>query len=458
MAIFNIDKVNNKYSSFYQEGLAQRHIKHDQIRPLIDALAKDERFLVRMVGNSVQGREVLMVSVGQGDTTVLAWTQMHGNESTATRAAFDFINLISSEEWKAESQDLLSKITFHVILMLNPDGAEIYQRENVWGLDLNRDAAAQAAPESRILVTVFREVKPQYCLNLHDQVANWGVGETKRPASLSFLAPPGEATSGWPKNRESAAKIIVDINNMIQNYMPGHVARYPDDYEPRAFGEFCQSQGAATILFEAGGYNKDWEREDVRKYYLLSMVQALDSIASRAYATNDIKAYESIPLNNKRIYNLIIRDVSYQGTTLSIGIVWEETTDHLDRGVYFTGRIDAIGDLSVFDAYEEIDGNGLVLSAGRIYPQELTDSSLELIRGQLQQGCIYFRYKDDSSENPVGVPIALGVPGKEWQLSLDAQPNFLLLKDDTVKYAIVNGAVAYPQSTDHHTINGIRVK
>ncbi|MCZ6737955.1 MAG: hypothetical protein O7B77_08255, partial [Actinobacteria bacterium] len=37
-------------------------------------------------GTSAEGREIRHLSFGSGETTVLLWSQMHGNESTASMA------------------------------------------------------------------------------------------------------------------------------------------------------------------------------------------------------------------------------------------------------------------------------------------------------------------------------------------------------------------------------------
>ena len=61
-----------------------------------------------------------MISVGQGDIDVLLWSQMHGDESTATAAIFDIFNYLKTD------QTLLKNLKVHFIPMLNPDGAEVF--------------------------------------------------------------------------------------------------------------------------------------------------------------------------------------------------------------------------------------------------------------------------------------------------------------------------------------------
>jgi murein tripeptide amidase MpaA len=84
---------------------------------------------------------------------VLLWSQMHGDESTATSALFDLFEYIRAHRQDAAVRGILSSLTLHVIPMLNPDGAERFQRRNVQSIDINRDALRLQTPEGRMLKT-----------------------------------------------------------------------------------------------------------------------------------------------------------------------------------------------------------------------------------------------------------------------------------------------------------------
>lgn len=45
-----------------------------------------------VVGHSVENKIIYKIEIGNGKTKVFMWSQMHGNESTTTKALFDFIN------------------------------------------------------------------------------------------------------------------------------------------------------------------------------------------------------------------------------------------------------------------------------------------------------------------------------------------------------------------------------
>lgn len=92
------------YPEFKEDALTQRRIKHADIQPLIQALEKDPVFEVNGVGKSIEGRELFLISIGTGKTNVFLWSQMHGDESTATMALFDIFNFIGSDKFAVEKQ------------------------------------------------------------------------------------------------------------------------------------------------------------------------------------------------------------------------------------------------------------------------------------------------------------------------------------------------------------------
>ena len=124
------------YESYREPALGKRRIKHTDLQPLIDAVAARPGFEVTTVGTSLQGRPLRLISTGTGNTDVFLWSQMHGDEPTATQAIFDILNFLKSGDFAEEKQELLSKVRIHFLPMLNPDGAEVFQRRNTLGIDI----------------------------------------------------------------------------------------------------------------------------------------------------------------------------------------------------------------------------------------------------------------------------------------------------------------------------------
>ena len=70
-----------------EDSLKNRYVCNDDIMPLLDTLKS--YFKVSIVGYSVKKRPVFSVTLGSGPKKILIWSQMHGNETTTTKALFD---------------------------------------------------------------------------------------------------------------------------------------------------------------------------------------------------------------------------------------------------------------------------------------------------------------------------------------------------------------------------------
>src|SRR5690606_28334873 len=77
------------YERYKEPTLNERRIKHKDLQPLIAKFSKDSLFTTRNVGQSIEGRSISLISIGSGKINVLLWSQMHGDEPTATQAIFD---------------------------------------------------------------------------------------------------------------------------------------------------------------------------------------------------------------------------------------------------------------------------------------------------------------------------------------------------------------------------------
>src|SRR5436190_20113149 len=117
-------------------------LDHDEVERRLNAAAAadPDRFFLERVGESLENRSINMLTVGTGPFRVMLWSQMHGDEPTATAALFDVFEYLQRHRADPSVQRLLSALTLYIVPMLNPDGAERFQRRNAQNLDLNRDA------------------------------------------------------------------------------------------------------------------------------------------------------------------------------------------------------------------------------------------------------------------------------------------------------------------------------
>ncbi len=280
MKKLDIVLLNTWFALNFQNKIKGRWITLPNILPLIKNLGRI--FTVKKIGESFLGKDIFKITFGKGEIRILIWTQMHGNESTGTKALFDLFQLFDSKNIFSEITDeILNKCTITCIPMLNPDGAENYTRLNAQEIDLNRDVLDKKALESNILYDILQEVNPDYCFNLHDQRTIFSVGKDNNPATISFLAPSENKERTITGGRKKTMEVIIAMNNMLQKIIPNQIGRYTDEFYPTATGDNFQKMGHNTILIESGHSKNDYQREKTRKYTFFSLLLGIQYIANQ---------------------------------------------------------------------------------------------------------------------------------------------------------------------------------
>ncbi|AWX46019.1 Metallocarboxypeptidase D [Flagellimonas maritima] len=311
--------------------------------------------LIKYEGRSVLGENIFSVQLGFGKRRVLIWSQMHGNESTTTKAVLDAINFLKSDEILAKS--ILTNCTLLIIPILNPDGAKAYTRNNANNVDLNRDAKLRSQPESKILNKLFSDFKPDFCFNLHDQRTLFSVGNTNKSATVSFLSPSTNLERSVDKTRSIAMKIIVAMNELLQKKIPGQVGRYDDGFNDNCVGDFFQMQGVPTILIEAGHFPEDYQREKTRELIFLTIIDALKIIATDSIDNFKTADYFQIPENKKQFFDILIANPKVINQNLMekdrIGIRFKEVLNN--NTIVFQPELTSVGHLEGFFGHQTFD-------------------------------------------------------------------------------------------------------
>ncbi|WP_275648757.1 M14 family metallopeptidase [Flagellimonas okinawensis] len=307
------------------------------------------------IGDSVNGLPIKGFKLGSGTRKVLMWSQMHGNESTTTKAVWDLVNFLSQD--KELGKTILANCTLIIVPILNPDGAKLYTRENSNEIDLNRDAKNLTQPESIAFRKLFESFAPDFCFNLHDQRTLFSAGNNDKPATVSFLSPASNKERHITPTRETAMKLIVAMNNMLQNEIPGQVGRYDDGFNDNCIGDTLQMLGVPTILFESGHYPRDYEREKTREYIFKAMVEALKIIAHDKIETYKTGDYFSIPGNKKLFFDVLIKHPELVNSEFeaghSVGIRYKEVLK--EQKIIFKPEIAEIGPLEGYFGHETIE-------------------------------------------------------------------------------------------------------
>jgi hypothetical protein len=344
----------NLFSQNLETNLNGRYITLNAIEPLLLRFNSDNQ--VQIIGQSVLGKPIYKYEIGTGKTKVLLWSQMHGNESTTTKALFDFLNLLNGNSDLAKN--LISEFTFCCLPMLNPDGAFLYTRENANGIDLNRDAQNLTQPESKLLRSTFESFKPDFCYNLHDQRTIYGIeSDTIKPATVSFLAPAYNENRDINEVRTKAIQVIVAMNKILQEFIPNQVGRFDDSFNINCVGDTFQFLNVPTILIEAGHFQGDYDREFTRKFVFIALVEGLKKIYENDIVCNKIEDYMNIPHNKICFYDFIYKNIkiNYDNNKIITNFALQFKEELIDNQLVFNAYTAAIGDLEGFSGHFECD-------------------------------------------------------------------------------------------------------
>ncbi|MFC5283261.1 DUF2817 domain-containing protein [Pedobacter alpinus] len=323
------------------------------------------------IGYSFETRLIRMLKIGEGKTKILLWSQMHGDEPTATAAIFDLINYLQS----GESQYLLKHLSIYFIPVINPDGLENFTRRNAQQIDINRDYLVLQSPEANVLKSIKSVIKPDFAFNLHDQSSLYCTSQNK-PVGISLLAPATDIhlTINW--SRKKAMKLIVSINYTLQELIPNHVARFKDEYEARAFGDNFQKT-TPTILIESGNLSGDEERQFIRELNFYAIITAFEAIVDSGYQENDVINYLMIPLQSQEMFHIKLTNCKIEtgdkSYTVDLGLNYTEIFDTTSRTLKKCFTLTNVGDLSTQNAYVVIDSSEFLFNGSLMlnHPAEI---------------------------------------------------------------------------------------
>ena len=336
-----------------EQSIEGRYLPLESIEPLLNRLNTNNQLSV--IGESVLKKPIYSYQIGEGKTKILLWSQMHGNESTTTKALFDFLNVLHNGSVLAA--ELLNTFTFCCIPMLNPDGAQRYTRVNANEVDLNRDSQNLTQPESRVLRDVFDSFQPNYCFNLHDQRTIFGVESTGKPATVSFLAPSFNEEREINGSRLKAINLIAGINKVLQQYIPGQIGRFDDSFNLNCIGDTFQALGVPTLLFEAGHFQEDYQREKTRKYIFMALTSSFAILSENDIVVNGINKYLNIPQNKVVFYDFLYKNVklNYDGIEKITNFAAQYKEELIENELFFNAYFVEIGDLEGYYGHFEYD-------------------------------------------------------------------------------------------------------
>jgi hypothetical protein len=326
-------------------------------------------FRMERVGESVEGRSINLVQVGRGNFNVLLWSQMHGDEPTATAALFDLFEYLRRHEQEPTVRRMLSTLTLNVIPMLNPDGAERFQRRNAQSIDINRDALRLQTPEGRALKGVRDRLEPRIGFNLHNQAWRTSVGDPPKPASISLLSVAFDHARSDSAGRTLTKRMCAVIRDALEPFASGQIGRYDDEFEVRAFGDNLTLWGTPVVLIETGGWPSLEPDPALVRLNFIALLSALDALATGTVHNADLRRYESLPVNKSQELFILVRNATViNGAGVppfvaDIGIIATRRVRDTDgrRELQVATTIDDMGDLRTFGALRTIDATGMTV-------------------------------------------------------------------------------------------------
>jgi Zinc carboxypeptidase len=370
-------------------------VDHAEVMRRLETIRRDPSglFRVRDLGRSIEGRTISEVTFGSGPYVVLLWSQMHGDEGTATSALFDLYAWVGRHRDDASVQQILGALTVHTVPMLNPDGGDRWQRRNAQQIDVNRDALLLQSPEGRILEALRDEIRPRVGFNLHNQNWNTTAGRPPVPAAISLLSVAFDEGRTMSAGRLLTKQLAAVVREAIEPMAPGRIGRYDDSFEVRAFGDNFTKQGTPVLLIETGPWPDEHPDAPLVRLNFVAIVHALAALADGSVAGADPGRYDSLPENESLGFYLIIRHATvvvspevppFEG---DIGIATVRRVRAIDgvRRVFLNSTVGDVGDLRTHAGVFEIDGTGRVVAplvsgapVGTVLPANALTGSLQV--------------------------------------------------------------------------------
>lgn len=356
--IWDKEHVTNKLPS---------NLRHQDLKLYLDGLLK-LGLKVNEVGRSNANREIYQIEWGKGPLKIFLWSQMHGDEPTATSALIDMFTVLEKNRDQEWAKRIAEKVTIRAVPMLNPDGAEVFIRRNLQGIDINRDALDLKTPEGRLLKQLRDSWQPEIGFNLHNQQALTAAGQTDKQAAISFLVVYGDEAKTPSDGHERNKRIVAAMIQALNQFIPGHIARYDDEWTPTAFGDNFSKWGTPVILIETGGLHGKDEMYLVKMNFV-AMMTALKVVTDGTEKDFSPSNYEYLPSNSgRRLMNIVFRG----GTVIDVATAAGAAADigiNLERrraAFVAPAMVRAVGSISM-RGLDEYDASNFHI-VGRIQP------------------------------------------------------------------------------------------
>jgi hypothetical protein len=217
----------------------------------INALAmRHSNAKIEAIGKSQQGRQISLLVLASPHgfnaslPTVMLMAQQHGNEPAGGEAT-----LVLAKNFLEERAQILERVNVLIIPNTNPDATELFKRETINGIDINRDHLLLRIPESQAIAAALLKYNPQLVLDLHEfTVAGRWVAKFSAVMHSDALLQAATVGNLSPTVQSVQTRYLNTARQALE--AKGHRV---DDY-------FTSSASAKDLTVSMGGVNVDTGR------------------------------------------------------------------------------------------------------------------------------------------------------------------------------------------------------
>jgi hypothetical protein len=262
-------------------------------------------------------------------------------------------------------------------------------------------------------------------------------------------------------------KLAASLHYELKKIIPGKIARYNDDFEPRAFGDNFIKWKTRSLLIESGTWKNDPDKEYLRMINFISLLVCFLSIADKNYNNFTTENYLSIPENKEIIFDVLLKNLTIEKNKkrykVDIGINRKETFDPGMQKFVYEGKIVNLGDLSTFYGHITLNLRGMVTKPGKLYPKIFeTITSLESINLNklLHKGYTTVKVKKPvNGAKTVDFPINVTYSTmKKSEIKIDENAGFRIEKEGKIRYVVVNGFLYNVKNGENGIKNGFIIR
>jgi hypothetical protein len=123
------------------------------------------------------------------------------------------------------------------------------------------------------------------------------VGESGVLATIALLAVAGDKQGTLTPGRARAKRVCAALVRALGAFVPGGIARYDEDWSPRAFGDNLTAWGTPVVLIESGGVPKGRAHDFLTRLNYVGLLTVLHGLARDDLARQTPAAYERLARN-----------------------------------------------------------------------------------------------------------------------------------------------------------------